>query len=68
MENINDVATCSTNRYALEEMDDTATLTCDQFKDYGCMSKNDDLFPILTERDGGCGSTTYLPTAFPSKF
>lgn len=68
MENINDVATCSTNRYALEEMDDVTTLTCDQFDDSGCMSKNDDLLPILTEKNGGCGSSTYLPTAFPTSF
>lgn len=68
MENIDDVATCSTNRYAVEEMGEVTTLTCDQFGDYGCLSKNDDLLPMLTKQNGGCGSTTYFPTAFPSKY
>ena len=61
MENINDVAVCSTNRFSLEE-EDVSTLTCDKFKDYGCMSKNDDLLPILTEREGGCGPATEMPS------
>eukprot|EP00956_Cyclotella_meneghiniana_P045366 scaffold364725_cov89-Cyclotella_meneghiniana.AAC.1 len=64
MENINDVAVCSTNRFSLEE-EDVSTLTCDKFKDYGCMSKNDDLLPILTEREGGCGPATEMPTREP---
>lgn len=68
MLDIDDVAMCATNRYAVEEMDDTTTLTCDQFGDFGCMSKNDDLLPMLTKANGACGSTTYLPTMFPSEY
>lgn len=68
MLDIDDVAMCATNRYAVEEMDDTTTLTCDQFGDFGCMSKNDDLLPMLTKANGACGSTTYLPTMFPTSF
>ena len=67
MQDIDDVAMCATNRYAVEEMDDTTTLTCDQFGDFGCMAKNDDLLPVLTKTNGGCGSTTYVPTMFPSE-
>ncbi len=64
-ENIDDMATCSTNRFAIE-MEDSTALTCDQFDDYGCQSKNDDLTPILTESNGGCGTTKEFPTGFPT--
>lgn len=64
MQDIDLVATCSTNRYA-KEMENAYTLTCTQFDDYGCKTQNDDLTPMLTERNG-CRSDSYFPTVFPT--
>ena len=53
MENIDDIASCSINRYLVEEKSNP-TLTCDEFRESGCNSKNDDLFPVLTDKEGAC--------------
>ena len=54
VDNIDNVARCSTNRYSIETYH-TPTLRCGEFVRYQC-SQNDDMMPKVTERNGGCTS------------
>lgn len=53
MDDLEAVATCSANRYSVEEYD-TPALTCEDFEGSNCGNENDDLLPELDEENGGC--------------